>query len=215
MINLLLDTSTATFTLIISKEEQELKKIELNNMKEHSKYALSSIKEAFSELKLDPNDIDNIIVINGPGSFTGTRIGVTIAKTYAVALNKKIYSISSLKANALSYDNSDYYVVFIDARRDKVFGAIYDHNYQEILKEQYLDFVVLLEEASQLNGKKTYIGDCLSNDISIKPLKININVINYVLKNYKPLNPHLVNPNYLKLVEAEERKNQVKHDSKL
>ncbi len=212
MINLLLDTSTASFTLIISKDEKELKRVELKDMKEHSKYALSSIKEAFFELNLETNNIDNIIVINGPGSFTGIRIGVAIAKTYAYALNKKIYTISSLKANAISSEKNDYYIVLIDARRDKVFGAIYDHNYNIILKEQYIDLSELLSFASELKGKKTYIGDISIRDINVNPLKIKIDVINYVLTNNQPLNPHQVNPNYLKLVEAEERKNMIKND---
>ena len=59
-----------------------------------STFAIDEIRKMFEEVNLKPNDIDKIIVNNGPGSFTGIRIGVTIAKTFAWALNKRIVPIS-------------------------------------------------------------------------------------------------------------------------
>ena len=70
----------------------------------HSVYTMPMIAEIFDENNLDIKDLDKIIVVNGPGSFTGIRIGLSIAKTIAYALNIKINTISSLLAYLISSD---------------------------------------------------------------------------------------------------------------
>ena len=109
---------------------------------------------------LEPNDIDKIIVVNGPGSFTGIRVGVTIAKTYAYSLKKEIVTISSLEAMAISSKEDDIIKVpLIDARRGYVYGAIYSKDNMPILKPQYISLETLKCATGQLLDKFAYISN--------------------------------------------------------
>ena len=92
-----------------------------------SEYTLPRIEEMLNVKGIKPDEINKIIVVNGPGSFTGIRIGLTIAKTLAWAKNIPIVPISSLEAMALSSDGDyDYVVPAIDARRNYLYASIYD-----------------------------------------------------------------------------------------
>ncbi len=170
-----------------------------------SRDAVPEIAKMFSRVNLKPDDIDKIIVVDGPGSFTGIRIGITIAKMYAHALNKKITTISSLEAMAVSFDKASYYVPVIDARRGFVYGAIYDKNYKEVLFPQHIKLSQLEEKVSTLDDFLIITND----DIKIDGIKViyrpDILRIVEKYKNRKSVNPHSVNPNYLKLTEAEEK----------
>ena len=120
---------------------------------------MSEIEKLFKNSNIAPKSVDKIMVIDGPGSFTGVRIGVTIAKTYAWACKINVVPISTLKAYALSLDGYDYYIPLMDARRGYVYGAIYDSSYKEILKPQHIELDKLMK---YLNDKEDY--EILSND---------------------------------------------------
>ena len=68
----------------------------------HSIYTMPMIASLFDDNNLNIKDLEKIIVVNGPGSFTGIRIGLSIAKTISYALNIPIKTISSLKAYLIS-----------------------------------------------------------------------------------------------------------------
>ncbi|MBE6147421.1 MAG: tRNA (adenosine(37)-N6)-threonylcarbamoyltransferase complex dimerization subunit type 1 TsaB [Firmicutes bacterium] len=180
------------------------KKIQLG--KDLSVFTLSKIKELLEEVNLEPNDIDKILVVNGPGSFTGIRIGVTIAKTYAWGLKKQISTISSLEAMALSSKKvTSYKVPVIDARRSFCYAAIYDENNLPILKEQYMSYNSLNCVLENLPGNYTVI---TNDNIEIGPKEEYIPDFERIIsfyENRENINPHSVNPIYLKLTEAEEK----------
>ncbi|HHT38408.1 MAG TPA: tRNA (adenosine(37)-N6)-threonylcarbamoyltransferase complex dimerization subunit type 1 TsaB [Mollicutes bacterium] len=205
MKSLFIDTSTKTLTIAILENNKLLSNKTSETTNEHSKYALDLLKKAFDETLIKPNEIEKIFVINGPGSFTGVRIGVTIAKTYAWALEKKLVPISSLFAHALSYDGYDYYVSLLDARRGFVYAAIYDREYNFILKEQYISIVELNGAIEKLNGSIIIIGDISINYSESSPLVLDVPKIITHCKDYKTVPAHSLKPNYLKRVEAEEK----------
>lgn len=173
--------------------------------KDLSSMALLEISKMLEKNNFKPNDIDKIIVVNGPGSFTGVRIGVTIAKIFAWSLSKEITTISSLEAMACSIEEGDYIISAIDARRNFVFAGIYDLDGNCVMKNQYISMDAINVAADNLPGKVAFI----SNDI----LKTNFKVYDYIpniekiIKIYaskETINPHAVEPEYLKLTEAEE-----------
>lgn len=208
MISLFLDTSSSYFCACIAKDQFVLKSIYVYLEKDMSKYALVKVKEMMDELNLKPNDVDEIIVVNGPGSYTGLRVGVTIAKTYAWGLSKKLAKISSLYVMATSVKDSSYsYIVpVIDARRGFVFAGIYDKNYNIVMQDSYISIEKLQKFVSKLDGKCIYIS---REDVK------NLDTINYnpdlenLFNNLKIdyVEPHLLVPNYLKKTEAEENLN--------
>lgn len=200
---LYIDTSTDYLYTGIVSDNILLAEIKQKFSHDLSKYALYEISEMLKKVNINPTEVDKIIVVNGPGSFTGIRVGMTIAKIYAYTLKKKIISISSLDAMQISISFNNLIVPVIDARRGFVYAGIYQDN-KELLKKQYIKFEDLLDKLN--NYQKEYI--IVSND----NLKID-NVVSYnpdilkIVNTYKDnedINPHLVEPNYLKLTEAEE-----------
>lgn len=168
-----------------------------------SRVALPKISSMFESNNLQPKDIDKIIVVNGPGSFTGIRVGLTIAKVYAWSLNIPITTITSLEAMTVSCNYDGPIVSIIDARRDYSYAAIYNKD-KCILKPQHIPNNKIIEILNTLD----YYMIITNDDTSLPGEKCSYNpdiesIVNkYVEK--ESINPHLVNPEYLKLTEAEE-----------
>lgn len=204
MISLFLNTSSNFLNISIAKDNKILNSLYKKLDKDLSKEVLYEISNLLKEENLTPNDIDEIICVRGPGSFTGLRVGATIAKTYAHFLNKKLYSVSSLEVIATT-KKDDIIVPMIDARRGYVYGAIYDKDYNVLLEEQYIKFDLLIEKVKSYNKSTTLI----SNDnLKLETLKINPNLNELYKYNFKKEeNPMNFEPNYLKKPEAEEKLN--------
>lgn len=176
--------------------------------KDLSKVALPKIIKLFDEASIAPQDLDKIMVVIGPGSFTGVRIGVTIAKTIAWSLDIPIVPVSGLTAMALSNPMSDNYSMpLIDARRGYVYGALYDKDMNSVVEDTHIE----LEELKNKVKNNQPITVITNNDIEISydVVKYNpdiLKIVNYI-KGREEVNPHLVNPIYLKKTEAEEKAN--------
>ena len=161
---------------------------------------LDVIKECIDKSNIRPNDIDKIYIVNGPGSFTGVRIGVTIAKVFAWSLNKKVIPISSLEVLASTDSDKDYVVSMIDARRDCVYAGIYDKDLNSYMSDKYIS----LEDLNNKIPKNSLIvsDDDINMDNITKP---NINILKVINKHKEDegVNPHELVPVYLKITEAE------------
>lgn len=210
MKTLYLDTSSSFLYCGIVEDNNLIDKIVLELKHDLSTETLFNIDKMFSNNKISPKSVDKIMVVNGPGSFTGIRIGLTIAKTYAYSLNIPICLVSSLLAMAISTSSDldvDFLVPIIDARRGYVYSAIYDSStYNEVLKEQYLSLETLKVALKGLGD--SYI--LISNDTFEFPAKSYVpDILKIVtkLKDVAPVNVHSANANYLKLTEAEEKMN--------
>ena len=192
---LFIDSATANLVVAIIIDNEIKYLFNENTGQDTSSVIMPKIAEAFTEANILPQDLDKIFVVNGPGSFTGIRVGLTVAKTMAWALNVPVSAISSLEVMASGC--SDYIsIALVDARRGFVYAGAYDHNLNNVYPDQH----VLLENID-IDG--TYISyDDLPN--AIKP---EINILKVIKKheNDEGINPHLLNPKYLKLTEAEER----------
>ena len=203
---LYVDTSSNFLYSGIVENNKILAEIKEEFVQNLSEVALPKIVELFDKTNLKAKDINKIIVVNGPGSFTGIRIGITIAKVYAWSLNIPITTISSLEAMAISSENEKLHIPMINARRGYVYGAIYDSSYKEILKPQHIELDKLMK---YLNDKEDY--EIISNDNFDDEIKRErydpsiLKIVNY-FKDKETINPHSVNPEYLKLTAAEESK---------
>ena len=181
--------------------------IEVKERLDHnlSKDSVPLISKMFEKTNIQPKDINKIIVVDGPGSFTGIRIGITIAKVYAHSMNIPITTISSLEAMALSTNKENYLVPVIDARRDYVYTAIYDNEMNEILKPTHIELNKLQEELEKIEKYTIISNDNIDRFGTPERYDPNIEKIVLKYKDKENMNPHEVNPNYLKLTEAEEK----------
>ena len=203
MITLFIDTSTTTLTIALIKDDKLLEESTVSSS-EHSKYTMPEIEKLFKNNNIEPKSVNKIMVTNGPGSFTGIRIGVTIAKTYAWACNINVVPISTLKAFALSLNNYDYYIPMIDARRGYVYTGVYDKEYNEIINDTYISLDMLKENIKDLNNI-CFISNDNIKDIKTNNVKLDVQKIYDYYKNNDGVNPHSLMPNYLKKTEAEEK----------
>ena len=132
MYTLFIDTHLWDILIYLLKDGRVVDKELVINKKNNSEYIFPSIIKVIDGIKLS-----EIIVVNGPGSFTGVRLGVTIAKTLAYTLNIPIKTITALECMAIS--NNTYKVAFSDSNGyyignyDESFNLIEDYTY---LKDQ-------------------------------------------------------------------------------
>ncbi|KIL72359.1 tRNA (adenosine(37)-N6)-threonylcarbamoyltransferase complex dimerization subunit type 1 TsaB [Bacillus badius] len=218
---LAIDTSTYTLGISLLDGEQVIGEYITNLKKNHSLRVMPAIDTLMKECEVKPADLDKIVVAKGPGSYTGVRIGVTIAKTLAWSLNIPLSGVSSLALLAASARLYPSYIspVF-DARRGRVYTGLYrfeegkltvvdeDQNISLIdwcsrlkeLKEEVL-FVgqhVLLHEGSireLLGGQALVRGDIFSapRPADLARLGLEEPVVDL----------HSFVPNYIRLAEAE------------
>ena len=169
-----------------------------------------TLKKELEKNHLTVHDIDRIYVTQGPGSFTGIRVGVTIAKTLAYGLKAEIVPISKLELLATTKVSSKYVVPYIDARRGYVFSAIYDENLNAILEDQYISMDALKEKVQNLDVSFVGISDLFPN--TVNPSE-NVYKIWDKYKNTPSTNVYDVNPKYLKKTEAEEKNDSFTYEN--
>ena len=183
MNSLIIDTATCNLYVgLYGKEKREY----LEKGKNHAANLMRRIDEVLGDLKID--DIDEIIVGVGPGSYTGVRVGVVVAKMFAWTKNIKLKKVSSLYIQCSGYDGIR--SVSIDARRGNAFCAIYDS-----------DDSLILPEELRVMAEFTKAGLDITED-NYKP-----NMEKIIQKAELVKDPHSLVPNYLRKTEAERNKN--------
>ncbi|MEQ6378710.1 tRNA (adenosine(37)-N6)-threonylcarbamoyltransferase complex dimerization subunit type 1 TsaB [Bacillaceae bacterium S4-13-56] len=189
--------------------------------KNHSVQLMPAINDVMQVGGMEPKDLDEIIVTKGPGSFTGVRIGLTTAKTMAWTLGIPIKTVSSLQALAYNVPHfKGKILTFFDARRERVYGAIFHWTekgeLKQVIEEENAPFTFFLQKCKE-DQEEIMV---LSPDLSLYQ-----EMIEKVIKN--PFFPrsffqqpragvfglygdamevepvHEVVPNYLRLAEAE------------
>jgi tRNA threonylcarbamoyladenosine biosynthesis protein TsaB len=129
-----IDTAITNASVCLSKDD-ELVNIAVNeNLKDHAAWLQPAIKKLIDAAGIQLKDLDAVAVSNGPGSYTGLRIGLSTAKGLCYALNIPLIAIGTLDMMAAAAENNstDLLCPMIDARRMEVFTAVYKKN-REIL----------------------------------------------------------------------------------
>ena len=207
---LLIDTSNQPLSVALTDGNDVLAEITNNTKTNHSVQLMPMIQRLFNESSMSKNDLDGIVVAEGPGSYTGLRIGVTTAKTLAYALNCKLYGVSSLKALAATIsENNKLLVPIFDARREAVYAGIYQQKnglLETVLDDQYISINDLKQKLHELNQPYVYIGE---DTVKLAHL-IDAEGINQlpqasVMSNLitEPTEIHSFVPKYHKITEAE------------
>lgn len=147
---LAIDTTMGEIAIAISINGKDTAKIiPTDSMKKHNSMLLSSIEKLLKENNCEIGCIDVFGVINGPGSFTGIRIGVASINAMAKVLNKKVVEISSFQQARINNEENDI-LALIDCKHNNFYSALYtksDVEYIELTKK----------EIDQMNVKKIYI----------------------------------------------------------
>lgn len=159
-----LETSTKICSVVISDGDKLLALQEEGGAYSHSEKLTVFIQKVIAEAGLNLNQIDAVAVSKGPGSYTGLRIGVSVAKGLCYALDKPLIAVDTLQAMALNHpflesERDLLYCAMLDARRMEVYTAIYNQNNEiiEAVNAKIIDahsFAELLEQ-----NKILFFGD--------------------------------------------------------
>ena len=153
MLILGIDTSTKICTCsIFDSENGVIAETSLSVKKNHSNIVMPIIDNLFKISDLTINDIDKIAVAIGPGSFTGVRIALGIAKGLAMALNKPLIAVNELDIlEAIASGNKNEIIPLIDARKERVYYK-YQNKYVD-------DYLINLISNFDKNKKYIFVGD--------------------------------------------------------
>ncbi len=135
---LLIDTALETGIVAIANEVGVIDVFYNEVQQQHASWLHISINNILKKNNLVIKNIDAVSVTNGPGSYTGLRIGLSAAKGLCFVLQKPLITISNLHLIALANKNilADLYIPMIDARHDEVFTCIYDKKFT-IIKDSH------------------------------------------------------------------------------
>lgn len=221
MNTLAIDTSNQILGVAVLKDQEILGEYMTNLAKGHSERLMPAMTQLMKEVSITPEQLDQIVVAKGPGSYTGVRIGLTTAKTMAWALKIPIIGISSIKG--LSYQGRLFpYDVcpFFDARRKMIYTALYQWQ-RDTLVVKNKEINIAMEDWLKYLAKREKPVLFLSPHISqyeeiiqayLKDLAIIPESPYHIPRpshlvlasiNEKADHPHTLVPNYLRLAEAE------------
>lgn len=163
---LAIDTSNLVLSVAVVDETRVLGEITTNLQKNHSIRMMDNISELLDDLQMAPQELGGIAVANGPGSYTGVRIGVSTAKSMAWALGIPVVGISSLQAVAMNaFGFSGGIIPLFDARRGQVYTGYYQSGQNGtaalVLAERIIllsDWLAIIKEQAQ-NEPLLFLGE--------------------------------------------------------
>ena len=185
MYTLIIDSATKVLYHALVKDDKVIKEIYTKGQNDHAKNIVSLIEKMLKEENITVDNLDKIVCGIGPGSYTGVRMAVTVAKMLSSFKRIPLYEISTLKL--ISSGGAGKVLAMIDARRGNAFSAIYQ------------DSNLVLSEAMRAKEevkKESYDAIVDESNYKVDPIK----AIAYSVRHE---NPHSLNPNYLRETEAE------------
>ncbi len=140
---LCIDTALETATVGLCNEEGIIDFRTHSEPKSHAGFVQPAIQSILHSSHISFNQIDAVAVVNGPGSYTGLRVGLASAKGICYAAQKPLILLNTLQVMAKAaieqeQDAAALYCPMIDARRNEVFTAVYDASLQIVLPPQAL-----------------------------------------------------------------------------
>ncbi len=195
-----IETSTKACSVAIS-EGPNIKAIKEVNSKEyqHNEFLYSFIQETLSIANITTEDLDAIAISEGPGSYTGLRIGTSTAKGLCHGLNIPLIAVSTLQSLAnLDTSKSDFICPMLDARRMEVFSAVFDIHLTPLEKTQSIVVEKSFREEYLEKGKVAFIGDGVEKCASLLTHK---NAV--ILTDYHASAKGMISISYKKFKEKE------------
>lgn len=178
MLILAIDTSSSTATTALIEDGSLLVEYTQNSGRTHSQRLMPMIDEMFKSSGKKPADVDLYACAEGPGSFTGLRIGATAIKAMAQVFDKPIAAVPTLDALAYNLYNYDGLMCpMVDAQRGAVYSALYKWENNKLIKiEDYrvIDAKELVDKLAVFNQKVAILGDGV--EIAAKHIATNSNI---------------------------------------
>jgi len=153
-----IDTSTSIISFGIIDDDNIISEYRTDRSELQAEDLVNKIDMALNDVELKPKQLDGIAVSIGPGSFTGLRVGLAIAKGFAFALNKPLIGIPTLDALAFMVSYPKYKVTpIMDARRGNIYYATYND------AKRVTGYTMIPSEVlfSDLKGNHIFLGNAV------------------------------------------------------
>ncbi len=151
-------TSSSNCSVSLLENDKLIKELNICNEKTHSEKFMPLIDELLKLTNTSLSEVGLIAVDNGPGSFTGIRIGIATIKAISEFKDIPIVSCSSLEGLAYNVKGFDYICSLIDARNNQVYAGIFDKNYAQV-SDYFADDVNNLIPIFKNYSNIAYVGD--------------------------------------------------------
>ncbi len=162
------ETSAKSASVAITEDGTIKGEFYINTMLTHSETLMPMTDALFKNVRLSPNDMDCFAVNEGPGSFTGLRIGVAAVKGMAYALGKPCAGVSTLESmayNVSSLTTSGIVCAVMDARCSQVYNALFSPKsgslvpFERLCDDRALSVEELTRELAATEKGITLVGD--------------------------------------------------------
>lgn len=211
MLTLAIEASNKSLSIALFKGDDVLIQDGMENTLQHSIHLATTVDRVMKQSPYTYQQLDRIVVSNGPGSYTGLRIGVTFAKTLAQTVGCSLIGVSSLKVLALSAKEEALVIPFYDARRQNVFVGYYE-NGQSVKPDEHIAFSEVLNNLStdkplcfispDMAMYQPMILEKYPNAVCVTTYPKASNMLQQLMEQEQSV--HDLLPSYLKLAEAEE-----------
>lgn len=199
-----IDTYSEVIGISIIKDHKVLIDLSISKPKPFSEIIIKKIYEILEELQIDKNSIKKIVVNKGPGSYTGLRVGITVAKTLSYSLNLELYSYISLDVMAYKYKHFNGNIICgINAGKGEVYSKIYKSEDFEL--KQISDIKLLKFEEFENFVKDTENSLVIEKNLNLQVKNketilesLSVNGAFYALKHNLTENPFSIEPIYIR-----------------
>lgn len=162
MVVLFIDTCNRMLGVGLSINDKLVYKKEYDAFKKQSEYLAKEVDDCLKATNIRPNEINKVVVTNGPGSYTGIRIGLTFAKVFASSLNIELVLVSSLLSLAGKRENA---LSLIDAKGKRAYFGVY--NKGKVVKEDSVDYLDNIDTKGYTLCGDSYLFNEDNNEVSI------------------------------------------------
>lgn len=184
MSTLIIDSSHKYLAVGLVKNDEIIYKKQDILKQKQSEYLITYIQDVLKNGHMNKEDITEIVLTDGPGSYTGMRIAMTFAKVFVLTQDIKINTINTLRSVAGKNDG----FVFLDARSKRVFGAFIENG--TLIEER----IYTLDELEVMNAN--FIGDVELLDKKEQNIDVIQNILDLKTFWKEVENPDLLSPRY-------------------
>jgi tRNA threonylcarbamoyladenosine biosynthesis protein TsaB len=193
MLSVLIDCSNVNLSIGLAKDHKVIAKKAYEAWQQQSELLVAELDKMFKANKIDRKDISEVIVSKGPGSYTGVRIALSVAKVLSFALNVPLYLASSLE---MMKDEDRPTICLVNARSKRSYVGVYEGE-KEIVKDTIWDNTEVLK---YIHDHPTYTvsGDLAYLSLEGKTIDVVDNLVNADVEKNLSKEPLAAKPVYLK-----------------
>lgn len=196
MKTLCMDSAHRHLVLVLAEEGKTLASCALSCWKRQSETIFPKLEELMQEVHWTPDDIDEVVITDGPGSYTGVRIAMTIAKVFCTRKHVRLYTISTLQLYAGLCEKA---FVMLDARSARAYCGIIEYG---VVKQEKIMSLADIKTYLTQHPERTVFGDCELIEQVSAPLSFVENFMALRAQWQEVENIHILTPRYLKEQDA-------------